>query len=105
MAFTEKSGQFLDTFWELARDRHSYRWLVHNQDLHNLEKAMQEHDPSIRLRVLSGCRTLWFVSRPIGITLPVRSRPWGGWRARRKDTSGSSKSARDTSAKTNGGAD
>ena len=53
MTFTEKSGQFLDTFWKLARDRKiPDRWLIRNQDLHNLEKAMQEHDPSIRLRVL-----------------------------------------------------
>jgi hypothetical protein len=53
MAFTEKSGQFLDTFWKLARDRKiPDRWLIRNQDLHNLEKAMQEHDPSVRLRVL-----------------------------------------------------
>lgn len=53
MAFTEKSGQFLDTFWKLARDRKiPDRWLVRNHDLHNLEKAMQEHDPAVRLRVL-----------------------------------------------------
>jgi hypothetical protein len=53
MAFTEKSGQFLDTFWKLARDRKiPDRWLIRNQDLHNLEKAMQEHDPAVRLRVL-----------------------------------------------------
>jgi hypothetical protein len=53
MAFTEKSGQFLDTFWKLARDRKiPDRWLIRNQDLHNLEKAMQEHDPGVRLRVL-----------------------------------------------------
>jgi tetratricopeptide (TPR) repeat protein len=53
MAFTEKSGQFLDTFWKLARDRKiPDRWLVRNQDLRNLEKAMQEFDPAVRLRVL-----------------------------------------------------
>jgi hypothetical protein len=53
MAFTEKSGQFLDTFWKLARDRKiPDRWLIRNHDLHNLEKAMQEHDPAVRLRVL-----------------------------------------------------
>jgi hypothetical protein len=53
MAFTEKSGQFLDTFWKLARDRKiPDRWLVRNQDLRNLEKAMQEPDPGVRLRVL-----------------------------------------------------
>ncbi len=53
MAFTEKSGQFLDTFWKLARDRKiPDRWLVRNHDLHNLEKAMQERDPGVRLRVL-----------------------------------------------------
>src|SRR3984885_145107 len=53
MAFTEKSGQFLDTFWKLARDRKiPDRWLIRNHDLHNLEKAMQESDPAIRLRVL-----------------------------------------------------
>jgi hypothetical protein len=53
MAFTEKSGQFLDTFWKLARDRKiPDRWLIRNQDLRNLEKAMQECDPAVRLRVL-----------------------------------------------------
>jgi hypothetical protein len=53
MAFTEKSGQFLDTFWKLARDRKiPDRWLIRNHDLHNLEKAMQEGDPAVRLRVL-----------------------------------------------------
>ncbi len=53
MAFTEKSGQFLDTFWKLARDRKiPDRWLIRNHDLHNLEKAMQESDPAVRLRVL-----------------------------------------------------
>jgi hypothetical protein len=53
MTFTEKSGQFLDTFWKLARDRKiPDRWLVRNHDLHNLEKAMQERDPAVRLRVL-----------------------------------------------------
>jgi hypothetical protein len=59
MAFTEKSGQFLDTFWKLARDRKiPDRWLVRNHDLHNLEKAMQEHDPAVRLRVLSALLVL-----------------------------------------------
>jgi hypothetical protein len=53
MAFTEKSGQFLDTFWKLARDRKiPDRWLIRNQDLCNLEKAMRESDPAVRLRVL-----------------------------------------------------
>ena len=33
MAFTEKSAQFLDTFWKLARDRKiPDRWLIRNQD-------------------------------------------------------------------------
>jgi hypothetical protein len=53
MAFTEKSAQFLDTFWKLARDRKiPDRWLVRNQDLSKLDAAMQEHDLSVRLRVL-----------------------------------------------------
>lgn len=53
LAFTEKSAQFLDTFWKLARDRKiPDRWLVRNQDLARLDAAMQEHDLLVRLRVL-----------------------------------------------------
>jgi tetratricopeptide (TPR) repeat protein len=53
MAFTEKSGQFLDTCWKLARDRKiPDRWLVRNQDLSKLDTAMQERDLPVRLRVL-----------------------------------------------------
>jgi hypothetical protein len=53
MAFTEKSGQFLDTCWRLARDRKiPDRWLVRNQDLSRLDAAMQERDLPVRLRVL-----------------------------------------------------
>lgn len=53
MAFTDKSAQFLDTFWKLARDRKiPDRWLVRNQDLSKLDAAMQERDLPVRLRVL-----------------------------------------------------
>ncbi len=53
MTFTEKSGQFLDTCWKLARDRKiPDRWLVRNQDLSRLDAAMQERDAQVRLRVL-----------------------------------------------------
>jgi hypothetical protein len=53
MAFTDKSGQFLDTFWKLARDRKiPDRWLVRNQDLSKLDAAMRERDLLVRLRVL-----------------------------------------------------
>src|SRR5580698_504606 len=53
MTFTEKTGQFLDTCWKLARDRKiPDRWLVRNQDLAKLDAAMQERDPQVRLRVL-----------------------------------------------------
>ncbi len=53
MTFTEKTGQFLDTCWKLARDRKiPDRWLVRNQDLARLDAAMQERDPQVRLRVL-----------------------------------------------------
>ena len=53
LAFTEKSGQFLDTFWKLARDRKiPDRWLIRNQDLSKLDAAMQERDLPVRLRML-----------------------------------------------------
>jgi hypothetical protein len=53
MTFTEKTGQFLDTCWKLARDRKiPDRWLVRNQDLARLDAAMLERDPQVRLRVL-----------------------------------------------------
>jgi tetratricopeptide (TPR) repeat protein len=53
MAFTDKSGQFLSTFWKLARERKiPDKWLVRNQDLLRLDVAMQERDFAVRLRVL-----------------------------------------------------
>jgi len=49
MAFTDKSAQFLDTFWKLARDRKiPDRWLVRNQDLSKLAAAMRDHQQSGR---------------------------------------------------------
>jgi hypothetical protein len=57
MTVTEKTGQFLDTFWKLARDRKiPDRWLVRNQDLSRLDTAMQERDLTVRLRVLRRMR-------------------------------------------------
>jgi hypothetical protein len=53
MTFTEKTGQFLDTFWKLARERKiPDRWLIRNQDLNRLDAAMQERDLRVRLRIL-----------------------------------------------------
>ena len=52
-AVVDKSAQFLDTFWKLARDRKILdKWLLRDTDLDKLEKALQETDPSVRLRVL-----------------------------------------------------
>ncbi|WP_437206520.1 tetratricopeptide repeat protein [Planctomicrobium sp. SH664] len=49
----QRSNQFLDTFWKLARKKNiPDRWLVRGDDLDQLEKAMQENDPAVRLRVL-----------------------------------------------------
>ena len=57
MTVTEKTGQFLDTFWKLARDRKiPDRWLIRNQDLSRLDTAMQERDLTVRLRVLRRMR-------------------------------------------------
>ena len=91
MAFTEKSGQFLDTFWKLARDRKiPDRWLIRNQDLHNLEKAMQEHDLSIRLRVLKRMQDFMVCFPPYWYYVARTQQALGrlAW-ARRKGTSGS----------------
>lgn len=49
----QRSSQFLDTFWKLARKKNiPDRWLVRGDDLDQLEIAMQERDPEVRLRVL-----------------------------------------------------
>ncbi|WP_437223755.1 tetratricopeptide repeat protein [Planctomicrobium sp. SH661] len=49
----QRSSQFLDTFWKLARKKNiPDRWLVRGDDLDQLEIAMQEKDPEVRLRVL-----------------------------------------------------
>jgi hypothetical protein len=49
----QRSSQFLDTFWKLARKKNiPDRWLVRGDDLDQLEVSMQEKDPEVRLRVL-----------------------------------------------------
>ncbi len=49
----EKSNQFLDTSWKLARAKHiPDRWLVRNDDLEKLDAAWRENDPTSRLRML-----------------------------------------------------
>ncbi|WP_157605150.1 hypothetical protein [Schlesneria paludicola] len=49
----EKSSQFLDVSWKMARAKKiPDRWLVRNDDLDKLEQAQHEADPGVRLRVL-----------------------------------------------------
>jgi hypothetical protein len=49
----EKSNQFLDTSWKMARSKQiPDHWLVRNDDLDKLEEAWNEKDPKVRLRVL-----------------------------------------------------
>ncbi|WP_437185633.1 tetratricopeptide repeat protein [Planctomicrobium sp. SH668] len=53
LSVMQRSSQFLDTFWKLARKKNiPDRWLVRGDDLDQLEFAMQEKDPEVRLRVL-----------------------------------------------------
>ena len=50
---TEKSSNFLDTFWKLARRKQiPDRWLVRGDDLDALEAAQHEQNPEVRLRIL-----------------------------------------------------
>lgn len=54
----QRSSQFLDTFWKLARKKNiPDRWLVRGDDLDQLEVAMLEKDPEVRLRVLRRMET------------------------------------------------
>jgi tetratricopeptide (TPR) repeat protein len=49
----EKSSQFLDVSWKMARAKQiPDRWLVRSDDLDKLEQAQRESDPGVRLRVL-----------------------------------------------------
>ena len=49
----EKSCQFLDVSWKMARCKQiPDRWLVRNDDLDKLDQAQRESDPAVRLRVL-----------------------------------------------------
>lgn len=49
----QRSSQFLDTFWKLARKKNiPDRWLVRGDDLDQLQTAMQEKDAEVRMRVL-----------------------------------------------------
>ncbi len=52
-AVVDKSSKFLDTFWKLAKEKNiPDRWLVRNNDLDQLEQALQEPDLEVRLRIL-----------------------------------------------------
>ncbi|QDU08602.1 hypothetical protein [Gimesia aquarii] len=48
-----KSNLFLDTFWKLAQEKNipDY-WLIRDDDLEALDKAMLEPNPRVRLRIL-----------------------------------------------------
>ena len=49
----EKSSQFLEVAWKMARAKQiPDRWLVRNDDLDKLEQAQRETDPGVRLRIL-----------------------------------------------------
>lgn len=49
----EKSNQFLDVSWKMARTKQiPDRWLIRNDDLDKLEVACRENDPTVRLRML-----------------------------------------------------
>ncbi|MGD9856438.1 MAG: hypothetical protein AB7U20_15945 [Planctomycetaceae bacterium] len=49
----QKSSEFLDTFWKLAqRKQIPDRWLVRGTDLDQLDRAMQEPNAEVRLRIL-----------------------------------------------------
>lgn len=52
-AVVKKSTNFLDTFWKLTQQNNiPDRWLVRSTDLDELERAMNEQDPHVRLRIL-----------------------------------------------------
>jgi len=49
----DKSSQFLDVSWKMARAKKiPDRWLIRSDDLDKLEQAQRESDPGVRLRVL-----------------------------------------------------
>lgn len=53
ISVVEKSSQFLDVSWKMARCKQiPDRWLVRNDDLDNLDQAQREPDPAVRLRIL-----------------------------------------------------
>lgn len=52
-AVLDKSSQFLDTSWKMARQQNiPDRWLVRGDDLDRLEDAWREPDAEVRLRIL-----------------------------------------------------
>lgn len=54
----QRSNQFLDTIWKLARKKKiPDRWLVRGDDLDQLETTMREHDGEVRVRVLRRMET------------------------------------------------
>lgn len=50
---SDKSNKFLNTFWDLAKKKQiPDEWLVRGNNLDELETALQESDPTVRLRIL-----------------------------------------------------
>lgn len=48
------SSNFLDTFWKMIQKKNiPDRWLIRSADLDNLDAAMAESDPQVRLRLLT----------------------------------------------------
>ncbi|GIX03665.1 MAG: hypothetical protein KatS3mg113_0671 [Planctomycetaceae bacterium] len=79
--FVDKSLQFLDITWKLARERNiPDRWLVRGDDLDRLEEAWQESDAQTRLRRLKRLEPFMECYPPYWYYLARTQQALGDWR-------------------------
>ncbi|MEZ6050568.1 MAG: hypothetical protein R3B91_19745 [Planctomycetaceae bacterium] len=75
-----KSSEFLDTFWKLTQSKQiPDRWLVRGTDLDRLERARNEQNPEVRLRVLKRMEPFMEAYPPYWYYLARTQQALGQW--------------------------
>lgn len=77
---SDKSNKFLNTFWDLAKKKQiPDEWLVRGNNLEDLEAALAEADPAVRLRVLKRMEPIMVCYPPYYYHLGRTQQAQGAW--------------------------
>jgi tetratricopeptide (TPR) repeat protein len=79
---SDKSNKFLNTFWDLAKKKQiPDEWLIRGNNLDELEAALTELDPAVRLRVLKRMEPVMACYPPYYYHLGRTQQAQGMWQA------------------------